>query len=33
MKELTKQELNKLLETIDEMYEHYNADLDEFIDD
>lgn len=30
MKELTKEELNQILLDIDQMYECYNEDLDEF---
>lgn len=30
MKELTKEEINEMLETMDKMYELYNEELDEF---
>lgn len=31
MRELTEEKLNEMLKLIDEMYEHYDEDLDEFI--
>lgn len=31
MKELTKEELNQIILDIDQMYECYNEDLDEFM--
>lgn len=30
MKELTQQQLNEMLQSMNELYEHYDEDLDEF---